>query len=155
MNGDSNIMERWRRFQDSDFYYSFKRSKITVLAAILVVLIMVTTLFAPWIAPHDPFNVATLDLMKAELPPAWMKEGESRFLLGTDNQGRDVLSAILYGSRISLLVGFCSVMLAMGIGRVAQPNIQISDFQAFAFLKWAPPGCVVSLAFTPILAHIV
>ena len=110
------IWNRWRRFHDSDFFFSFWRSKITVIAAIVVGGIMAAALFAPWVAPHDPFDVTTLDLKKAELPPAWVKDGEVQFLLGTDNQGRDILSAILHGSRISLLVGFCSVILAMSVG---------------------------------------
>jgi peptide/nickel transport system permease protein len=71
---------------------------------------------APWIAPHNPFDVATLSLLDSELPPAWAEGGDPRFLLGTDNQGRDVFSAILYGSRISLAVGFVSVAAAMAAG---------------------------------------
>jgi peptide/nickel transport system permease protein len=116
MSPFSQIRNQWHRFQDGDFFFSFRRSKITVIAVIVVGCIMTAALFAPWVAPHDPFDVATLDLMKAELPPAWVKDGEVQFLLGTDNQGRDILSAILYGSRISLFVGFCSVILAMSVG---------------------------------------
>ena len=87
-----------------------------MIATIVIGGILTAALLAPWVAPHDPFDVATLDLTKAELPPAWVKDGEFKFLLGTDNQGRDILSAILHGSRISLLVGFCSVILAMSVG---------------------------------------
>jgi peptide/nickel transport system permease protein len=71
---------------------------------------------APWIAPHNPFDLATLDLSNAFRPPAWAEEGDPSFLLGTDDQGRDVLSAILYGARISLLVGFYAVVLSVSVG---------------------------------------
>lgn len=101
---------------DSDLVYSFKKSRVTVIAAVVTLVIIAASLMAPWIAPHDPFNVATLSLMDSELPPAWAEGGDPRFLLGTDNQGRDVFSVILYGSRISLAVGFVSVVLAMIFG---------------------------------------
>jgi peptide/nickel transport system permease protein len=73
-------------------------------------------LLAPWIAPHDPFDLASLDLLDAFTRPAWLAGGRSAYLLGTDNQGRDVLSAILYGTRISLAVGFAAVLFAMVLG---------------------------------------
>jgi len=111
-----HISDRWHRFLDSDFSYSFRRSHITVVATMVLACIILTAVLASWIAPHDPFDVATLDLMNSEIPPAWMKDGNPKFLLGTDNQGRDVLSAILYGSRISLMVGFFSVVFAMCLG---------------------------------------
>ena len=101
---------------DSEFVHTFRRSRVTVVATLVTVAITLAAVLAPWIAPHDPFDVATLSLWDAELPPAWAENGDPRFLLGTDNQGRDVLSAILYGSRISLAVGFISVLLSMVIG---------------------------------------
>ena len=113
---ESHIANQWRRFLDGDFLFSFRRSRITVVATLILVSIILSAVLAHWVAPHDPFNVATLDLMNSEIPPAWMKNGDHRFLLGTDNQGRDVLSAILYGSRISLMVGFCSVLFGMCLG---------------------------------------
>jgi len=73
-------------------------------------------LFAPWLAPLNPFDLASLDLNDSLLPPAWAAQGQGKYVLGTDDQGRDVLSTILYGSRISLLVGFSSVLLAMFLG---------------------------------------
>lgn len=102
----------------SDIFYRFRTSYVTVAAAIVTLCIVMAALLAPWIAPHDPFDVSTLSLWDSELPPVWVEGGDPRFLLGTDNQGRDVLSAILYGSRISLAVGFVSVALAMVIGIV-------------------------------------
>ena len=70
---------------------------------------LLCAVFARWIAPHNPFDLATLDLLDARLPPAWMEGGKTKYLLGTDDQGRDILSALMYGSRISLLVGLASV----------------------------------------------
>src|SRR3546814_9958243 len=76
-----------------------------------------TTLFrSPWLAPYDPFDLSTVDLMDSEIPPIWHREGDPRFLLGTDAQGRDILSAVIYGARISLGVGFASVVLALVLG---------------------------------------
>ncbi len=106
----------WHRFLDSDIFYSFRRSRITMVAAVVTLFLILAALFAPWIAPHDPFDVATLDLMNSELPPLWMEGGDPRFLLGTDSQGRDVFSSILYGLRVSLVVGFAGVLVAMVIG---------------------------------------
>ncbi|WP_264212228.1 ABC transporter permease [Leisingera thetidis] len=103
----------------SDLFYRFRTSYVTVIASAVTLFILLAALLAPWIAPHDPFDVSTLSLWDSELPPVWAEGGDPRFILGTDNQGRDVLSAILYGSRISLAVGFVSVALAMVIGIVA------------------------------------
>jgi len=112
------VVQKVASFVDSDLFYSFRNSRVTVIAAAVTLAMILGAAFAPWIAPHDPFDVATLSLLDSELPPAWAEDGDPRFLLGTDNQGRDVLSAILYGSRISLAVGFVSVALAMFIGVV-------------------------------------
>jgi peptide/nickel transport system permease protein len=87
------------------------------MAAALVALVcIVCAVFAHWIAPHNPFDLATLELADARLPPAWDADGKSKYLLGTDDQGRDVLSALMYGARISLLVGFASVLLSVLAG---------------------------------------
>ncbi|MEQ9601221.1 ABC transporter permease, partial [Marinovum algicola] len=103
---------------ESDLFYKFRTSWITVGAFVVTLVIVLAAVLAPWIAPHDPFDVSTLSLWDSELPPVWAEGGDPRFLLGTDNQGRDVFSAILYGSRISLAVGFVSVAFAMVIGIV-------------------------------------
>jgi len=107
---------RWRRWLDSDIAWSFRRSPVAILAAVVALICVVGALFAGWIAPHDPFDLASLELMDALLPPAWTAEGRATYLLGTDDQGRDVLSGILYGARISLLVGVGSVVVAMVLG---------------------------------------
>ena len=106
----------WTRAFDSDIWHSFKRSKITIVAAIVTLLIFLSALFAPLIAPHNPFDLATLSLLDSLTPPAWEEGGDPRFLLGTDDQGRGILSTILYGSRISLAVGFASVVFAAVLG---------------------------------------
>jgi peptide/nickel transport system permease protein len=107
---------RLAAFFDHDIVYSFVRSKVTVAAALVTLAIALAAIFAPWIAPHDPFDLRQLNLLDSHLPPAWAPDGDARFLLGTDDQGRDVLSAILYGSRISLSVGLMSVALAGALG---------------------------------------
>ncbi|MFN0183405.1 MAG: ABC transporter permease [Aquabacterium sp.] len=106
----------WTRFLDSDLWYSFKRSPVAIGAAVVAALCILTALFAPWVAPHNPFDLATLDLSDSRLPPAWMPDGKAKYLLGTDDQGRDILSALFYGSRISLLVGLASVVLSVVVG---------------------------------------
>jgi peptide/nickel transport system permease protein len=110
------IQDTIHRFFDSDIWHSFKKSKVTVIAACVTAVIMMAAIAAPLIAPHTPFDPASLDLMDASTPPAWYEDGTSKFLLGTDDQGRDILSTILYGSRISIFVGFASMVLAMTIG---------------------------------------
>ena len=104
------------RFFDGDVWYSFKTSPMAIVAAVIAFICIFCAVFANWVAPHNPFDLATLDLSDARLPPAWMDEGKAKFLLGTDDQGRDILSALMYGARISLLVGLASVLLSLIVG---------------------------------------
>jgi peptide/nickel transport system permease protein len=106
------------RAWDSDVAYSFRRSPVAMAAALIAVLMIFSSLLAEWVAPHNPFDLATINLMDASLPPAWADGGNPKFWLGTDDQGRDVFSAILFGMRISLLIGLLSVLLSliMGVG---------------------------------------
>jgi peptide/nickel transport system permease protein len=104
------------RMLDSDLWYSFTRSWITMLAAAITALLILSAIFAPLIAPNDPLNLQTLNLMDGSKPPFWSPDGEWKFPLGTDQQGRCVYSSILYGMRISLTVGFFGVLLAATIG---------------------------------------
>ncbi len=101
---------------DSDLWYSFRQSWITMIAAFITAAIFLAALFAPLLAPHNPFDLATLSLLDSLAPPAWEEGGDPRFLLGTDDQGRGILSTILYGSRISLAVGLASVAFAAVLG---------------------------------------
>jgi peptide/nickel transport system permease protein len=105
-----------QRLWDHDLAWSFRRSPVTVVAAALTVLCVAGAALAPWIAPQNPFDMAGLDLNNAFLPPAWSESGRAAFLLGTDNQGRDILSTILHGARVSLVVGLASVLLALLLG---------------------------------------
>lgn len=112
----SVLRSRIAALLDSDLFYSFWRSKLVVAAAVLTALLVGAALLAPLIAPHDPYDLKSLELINADLPPAWNDGGDRRFLLGTDDQGRDILSTILYGTRASLLIGIASVLLAVGLG---------------------------------------
>jgi peptide/nickel transport system permease protein len=110
------VRARFAGLLDSDLFYSFWRSKLVVVAAVLTALLVGAALLAPLIAPHDPYDLKSLELINADMPPAWESRGDHRFLLGTDDQGRDILSTILYGTRASLLIGIASVLLAVGLG---------------------------------------
>ncbi|WP_029059515.1 ABC transporter permease [Stappia stellulata] len=107
---------RIARALDSDILHSFLRSKITILSAIVTLVFFAGAALAPWVAPHNPFDLATISILDARLPPLGMEDSDPRFLLGTDDQGRDVFSGILYGARISLAVGFLSVFFAAIVG---------------------------------------
>jgi len=105
-----------KRWLDSDIGYSFRSSPTALVAALIAFICGFAALFAPWVAPHNPFDLATLELANARLPPAWYAEGSKAFLLGSDDQGRDILSAVIYGARISLAVGLVSVVLSVLVG---------------------------------------
>jgi peptide/nickel transport system permease protein len=104
------------RWFDGDLGYSFKTSPVAIGAAVIALICLICAVLAPWIAPHNPYDLATLELGDARLPPAWMAEGTRKYLLGTDDQGRDIVSTLMYGARISLVVGFASVLLSMLVG---------------------------------------
>jgi peptide/nickel transport system permease protein len=103
-------------FLDSDLLHSFLASKLVVVAALMTLAIVGAALLAPVIAPHDPYDLKSLSLLDSNTPPAWVNGGDPRYPLGTDDQGRDILSTILYGTRSSLMIGVCSVLLAVAIG---------------------------------------
>src|SRR5258708_32209321 len=104
---------------DSDLFYSFRRSKLTMVATVVTLAFFLLAIFASVLAVQNPFDPAQLELINSRISPLWTAEGQSPFLLGTDEQGRDVFSAILYGLRGSLLVGILRVVFAgvLGIGR--------------------------------------
>lgn len=105
-----------RQSWDSDLAYSFRTSPYAIAAAVVFLLCVGSAVFAPWVAPHNPFDLGQLDLSNSLKPPAWLSGGDPAFPLGTDDQGRDILSTILFGARISLAVGICSVLLSMALG---------------------------------------
>ncbi|OYT87102.1 MAG: ABC transporter permease [Burkholderiales bacterium PBB6] len=109
----SGWLARWRA---SDVWYSFCQSRTAMAAALVALVCLLGAFLAPWLAPHNPYDLSQLELMDARLPPAWVPEGSAKFVLGTDDQGRDILSALMYGARISLLVSIASVLLSMLVG---------------------------------------
>lgn len=109
-------MTRWQRFTDNDIVWSFLHSPGAMIAALVTVVIILACTMAPLIAPFDPFDPAQISLWDGKLPPAWLEGGQPQYLLGTDNQGRDMLSTILYGGRLSIMVGLAAVCLGMVLG---------------------------------------
>ncbi len=107
---------RLRAIIDSDLVYSFLRSRVTIAAAVVTLVIVLAALLAPWIAPNDPYDLRQLSLLDSHNPPAWLQGGDWRFLLGTDDQGRDVFSTILYGSRQSIAIGLMATLFAGLLG---------------------------------------
>jgi len=107
---------RWERFRQSDFYYHLGRDRLAQICFGIFLLYVLASLAAPLIAPHDPYDPASIDIMDSEIPPAWQAGGDPRFFFGTDAQGRDLLSTILYGTRISLMIGVCAVFLQLFLG---------------------------------------
>ncbi|MDH2422217.1 ABC transporter permease [Cobetia amphilecti] len=110
------VLGRWQRFRESYLVYSFKRDWMAQACLLVFIAMVLGAFLAPWIAPADPYDLASIDIMNSELPPAWMAGGDPAFLLGTDAQGRDLLSTILYGTRVSLLIGFGAVILQALLG---------------------------------------
>lgn len=109
-------MNALQRFWDSDLAWAWRHSPVAIFATIMTGLLFFGAFGAPWVAPHNPFDLASITLMDALLPPVWESDGQITYLLGTDSQGRDLFSSLLYGTRISLLIGFASVALSMVIG---------------------------------------
>lgn len=109
---------RLARWWDSDVAYAWRTSPVAVVAALTLLLLLAGSLGADWVAPHNPFDLATINLIDALSPPTWMENGNPAYLLGTDSQGRDLYSSLLYGMRVSLLIGLASVAMAMLIGVV-------------------------------------
>ena len=150
-----------QRFWDSDLAWSFRHSPVAVTAATVMLLILGGALFAPWIAPHDPFDLASVSLLDARNPPAWIAGGSWDYPLGSDNLGRDVFSTILYGSRISLWVGFASILLAMmlgvGLGLVSGYVGGITDaiIMRIAEIQLSFPAILIALLVDGIMRGVV
>ena len=109
-------MRALQQWWNGDVGYSFRNSPVAIVAAVVAFLCVFCAVFAGWVAPHNPFDLTTLELGDARLPPSWYPEGSGKYWLGTDDQGRDILSALMYGARISLAVGILSVILSVLIG---------------------------------------
>lgn len=131
----------WERFKASHFWHSFKIDKVAQFSFAVFLVYVVLALLASFIAPFDPYDPAQIDILDSEIPPSWQENGDERFMLGTDAQGRDMLSTILYGTRVSLTIGLCAVALQalLGIvigltagyvgGRVDSLLMRIADIQ--------------------------
>jgi peptide/nickel transport system permease protein len=109
-------MKAWDRFKHSYLFYSFKRDPIAIVSAVVLALLLVVSLLAPVLAPYNTYDTSTFDIMDAETPPSWMEEGNKDFILGTDIQGRCLLSTMIYGLRVSLIIGCGAVLLQAVIG---------------------------------------
>jgi peptide/nickel transport system permease protein len=136
------------RWFDSDVGYSFRTSPVAVGAALVALLCVLGAALAPWVAPHNPFDLTTLELSDARLPPAWQADGRITYVLGTDDQGRDILSALMYGARISLVVGITSVALSVVIGVALG---LLAGFRGGWIDGFLMRLCDVMLSFPPIL----
>ncbi|NQW08715.1 MAG: ABC transporter permease [Alphaproteobacteria bacterium] len=109
-------MTRVTRALDSDLWWSFTRSPVTVTAGMVTLLYFLAAIFAPLITPQNPFDPGSLVYADSFTPPSWTEDGMPQYLFGTDNQGRDIFSALVYGARISLLVGFAAIIFAAVLG---------------------------------------
>lgn len=136
------------RWFDSDVGYSFRTSPVAITAALIAFVCIFFSVFANWVAPHNPFDLASLELGDARLPPMWSEGGSSKYLFGTDDQGRDILSALIYGARISLVVGVVSVLLSVFVGVLLGLLAGFIGGWLDAFLMRV---CDVMLSFPPIL----
>ncbi len=105
-----------QKFKESYLLYSFKRDKVAMVSFTILTIFLLAALFAPVLAPYDPYDTASIDIMDSEIPPSWVADGDSRFFLGTDIMGRDLLSTMLYGLRISVMIGIGAVILQAIIG---------------------------------------
>ncbi|OED42914.1 ABC transporter permease [Endozoicomonas sp. (ex Bugula neritina AB1)] len=106
----------WQRIKVSNLWYHFTRDRVAMICALIFAVFFSAALLAPVLSPTNPYDLSTIDIMDSEIPPSWAEEGDERFLLGTDAQGRDMYSTILYGMRVSLAIGVFAVMLQALIG---------------------------------------
>ena len=110
------IAPAWRRFERSYLLYSFRRDQVAIISFTILFIFVLASFSAPLLAPYDPYDPMQIDIMDSEIPPVWMEAGDQRFMLGTDVQGRDLFSTILYGSRISITIGIFAVLLQAFLG---------------------------------------
>ena len=116
-------MSTWQRFKNSYLFYNFKQDPIAISSFCALAVLVVISVLAPVVAPFNTYDTATIDILDAETPPSWMENGNETFLLGTDIQGRDLLSTMIFGLRVSLLIGVGAVLfqslLGIVVGRLA------------------------------------
>ncbi|KAB7610034.1 ABC transporter permease [Amylibacter sp. SFDW26] len=116
MMADHQGNSLFARIMNSNMAYSFKRNPVAIVSMAIFLIITLAAVFAPLIAPTDPYDPSLYDILDSELPPAWTNQGDPKFLFGTDDQGRDLWSAILYGTRTSLIIGICAVFVQAFLG---------------------------------------
>jgi len=151
---------KWQRFKESYMLYSFLRDPVALGSFIILAVLVISAFGAPIVAPHNPYDSTTIDIMDAQIAPAWSDGGSSKFLLGTDAQGRDILSTMLYGMRVSLIIGIGAVCLQAFIGiivgllsgyvrrldnilmRVADVQLSFSTYMVAIFI-----GAIIQTAF--------
>ena len=151
-----------QKFKESYFFYSFKRDKVAIFSFIVMMIFLILAVAAPLISPMNPYDSADIDIMNSEIPPMWMEEGSAEFPLGTDNQGRDMLSTMLYGLRTSLIIGLGAVALQgfIGIfvglmagylgGKTDAILMRLADIQFFSLFNGGYPDvCHISSGFRP------
>nr|WP_086939240.1 ABC transporter permease [Thaumasiovibrio occultus] len=118
----TKLPNRWQRFMASDMVYYFKRDKLAMFSFAVFLMFLLVALFAPVLSPYNPYDLSSIDVMDAEIPPLWVEDAtyppDERFVLGTDPQGRDILSTVLYGLRVSLTIGLLAVGLQLIFGIV-------------------------------------
>ena len=144
------MKEKWNRFKKSYLIYSFKRDRVAIASFIVLLMLVLLSILAPVISPYDPYDANNIDIMNSEIPPVWVEEGRRDFVFGTDIQGRDLLSTIIYGLRLSILIGCGAVLLQalLGImiglvsgyfgGKVDAVLMRIADIQlSFPYLMVA------------------
>ena len=110
------MVPAWRSFEKSYLFYSFRRDHVAIISFTILFIFVLASFSAPLLAPYDPYDPIQIDIMDSEIPPVWMEAGDQRFMLGTDAQGRDLFSTILYGSRISITIGIFAVLLQAFLG---------------------------------------
>lgn len=106
----------WQRFKKSYLLYSFKQDWVAIASFIVLANLILISILAPVLAPYNPYDPLSIDIMNSEIPPAWIEEGTKAFIFGTDIQGRDLLSTMIYGLRLSVIIGIGAVLLQAFIG---------------------------------------
>jgi peptide/nickel transport system permease protein len=106
------------KFWNGDLAWSWRHHPVAIAATVMLLLLLIASFGADLLAPYNPFDLASIELLDALKAPAWLPEGTRQYLLGTDSQGRDLLSALMYGTRVSLLIGLSAVVGAMALGIV-------------------------------------
>ena len=156
---DNQNLSLLNRIQDSDIYFSFIKSPTAIISTIILIIIFFCSFFVEIVAPFNPFDPSSLSLMDAFTPPSWSEDGISKFLLGTDGQGRDMLSTILYGSRISLIVGFAAIVFSLIFVAHFVPYLQEAMMRGWEILElasdyfWIIILTITSIIKLPLLSH--